>query len=95
MSENYEMEMQLDVNTEIYKVKNGQKFTIAIAHSLSLDGSADRPLVEGQPSLLDKYEYVMYGKVFKLKEEKGAPMKLYEFCFKSIIEHGSQKKNRF
>jgi DNA-directed RNA polymerase I, II, and III subunit RPABC3 len=81
MSENYEMELQLDINSEIYKVKNGQKFTIAIAHSLSLDGRTERPS-EGEPSLLDKYDYVMYGKIFKIKEEKeeGSTMKISIFA---------------
>ena len=38
-SENYEMFMQLDVNTEIYSVCFGDRFEMALARELNLDGT--------------------------------------------------------
>lgn len=35
-SENYEMEMHVDVNTLLYPVEVGNKYTISLASSLSL-----------------------------------------------------------
>lgn len=35
------MFMHLDVNTEIYPMAVGDKFTMALAHTLNLDGTPD------------------------------------------------------
>lgn len=35
------MFMHLDVNTEIYPMDVGDKFTMALAHTLNLDGTPD------------------------------------------------------
>lgn len=41
-SENYEMDLLLDVNTELYPVELNDKFTIVLASTLSEeDGNAD------------------------------------------------------
>ncbi|KAF8402307.1 hypothetical protein HHK36_013261 [Tetracentron sinense] len=40
-SEQFEMYMQLDVNTEIYPLNVGDKFTMVLAPTLSLDGTPD------------------------------------------------------
>ncbi|KAF8402345.1 hypothetical protein HHK36_013299 [Tetracentron sinense] len=40
-SEQFEMYMQLDVNTEIYPLNVGDKFTMVLAPTLSLDGNLD------------------------------------------------------
>eukprot|EP00656_Telonema_subtile_P042052 TRINITY_DN4747_c0_g1_i1.p1 TRINITY_DN4747_c0_g1~~TRINITY_DN4747_c0_g1_i1.p1 ORF type:complete len:144 (+),score=39.71 TRINITY_DN4747_c0_g1_i1:204-635(+) len=65
-SENYEMELTLDVNTDIYPVYLQDRFTMVLVSSLSLDGSPDDDSYDqsGRASLLDKYEYCMYGKLF-------------------------------
>ncbi|KAJ5077912.1 DNA-directed RNA polymerases i ii and iii subunit rpabc3 [Anaeramoeba ignava] len=41
-SEICDVELTLDVNTDIYPVKLNDKFKIAIASTLSLDGEADQ-----------------------------------------------------
>eukprot|EP00697_Spironema_sp_BW2_P008480 gnl/Spiro4/2308_TR1110_c0_g1_i1.p1 gnl/Spiro4/2308_TR1110_c0_g1~~gnl/Spiro4/2308_TR1110_c0_g1_i1.p1 ORF type:complete len:142 (+),score=48.14 gnl/Spiro4/2308_TR1110_c0_g1_i1:66-491(+) len=71
-SENYEMELFLDVNVAIYPMEINQKFSFALSSTLSLDGDQDTGFyVQNRGrSLLDKYEYVMYGKVFKCEEDK-------------------------
>lgn len=40
-SERFDMFMHLDVNTEIYPMGEGQKFTMALATTLNLDGTPD------------------------------------------------------
>lgn len=40
-SQNCDMFMHLDVNTEIYPMHVGDKFTMALAHTLNLDGTPD------------------------------------------------------
>ena len=70
-SENYEMELTLDENTDIYPVEENDKLTLALATSIDLNeqhashtdssGTAlyDRKLGTSQkPSLIDRYEYV-------------------------------------
>ncbi|KAJ8898973.1 hypothetical protein K2173_008475 [Erythroxylum novogranatense] len=70
-SQNCEMFMHLDVNTEIYPMAVGDKFTMALAHTLNLDGTPDTGYYTqgGRKTLADKYEYIMHGKVYKISEE--------------------------
>eukprot|EP01041_Mallomonas_annulata_P000716 gene716-1381_t len=64
----FDVDLVVDINCEIYDVKAGEKLAIALASTLSLDGTPD----DGQynpvsgPSLLDSYEYVMNGRLFKI-----------------------------
>lgn len=41
-SENYDLEMHVDVNTQLYPVDVGNKYTIVLASSISEDDSADK-----------------------------------------------------
>ena len=61
------------MNVDVYPMKAQGRFTLALADTLNLDGSKDpeegvytEALMQGKPSLADKYEYVCYGKVFKV-----------------------------
>lgn len=75
-SEQFDMYMQLDVNTEIYPLNVGEKFTMGLASTLNFDGTPDSGYYnQGQKkSLADKYEYVMHGKLYKISEENaGGP----------------------
>lgn len=79
-SDNFDMRLLLDVNVEIYPLQTTQKFTLALAKSLSLDPTnnpldadvAWRP--DAGPSLADKYEYVMFGRVFKFEDVSSSRM---------------------
>lgn len=82
-SENYEMDLTLDFNSEIYPFKIGEKFSLVLASSLSLEASANAGGVEkkeswrerapGERDLSDEYEYVMFGKVYRYEDSnKGA-----------------------
>lgn len=82
-SENYEMDLTLDFNSEIYPMTVGEKFSLVLASSLSLEASASAGGVEkkeswrerapGERDLSDEYEYVMFGKVYRYEDSnKGA-----------------------
>ncbi|RDX57502.1 RNA polymerase [Polyporus arcularius HHB13444] len=78
-SKNYDMELTLDYNVELFPLQAGQSFALALASSLSripqgVAGAADdeekdrdvwRPDAKGRRGLDDDYEYVMYGKVYR------------------------------
>ncbi|XP_021648665.1 DNA-directed RNA polymerases II, IV and V subunit 8B [Hevea brasiliensis] len=77
-SERLEMFMQLDVNTEIYPIKKEEKYALLITPTLHTDGTGDTGYYgQGkQGSIADKYEYIMYGKLYKIQEEgSGADIK--------------------
>ncbi|ORX58555.1 RNA polymerase [Piromyces finnis] len=78
-SENYEMDLTLDVNTEIYPIEIGDKFALMLASSLSLDGAEKTEIwrEDLKDSLADDYEYVMYGKVFKYDDSNGSKVSIY------------------
>ncbi|KAI8971428.1 RNA polymerase [Mycotypha africana] len=83
-SENYEMDLTLDFNSEIYPLNVGEKFSLVLASSLSLDANKSstsgvekkeswRERAPGERDLSDEYEYVMYGKVYRYEDSnKGA-----------------------
>ncbi|EGF81655.1 hypothetical protein BATDEDRAFT_10541, partial [Batrachochytrium dendrobatidis JAM81] len=92
-SENIDMGVTLDINTEIYPLRPSDKFTLALASTLALDGnpvdtSKKQPWRDpsfatpssgttGKKSLADDYDYVMYGKVYKYEDEGGAKVSVY------------------
>jgi len=69
-SESFKMDLILDVNTHIYPIELGDKFRMVIATSLREDGVPDDgeydPTDSG-PSRADSFEYVMYGKVYRIE----------------------------
>ena len=75
--ENYEMKLSLDINTDIYPMWKGDKFSLALSHTLHADGTPDdgmynANIAHADNTLLEKYDYVMYGKVFKLEAVEGS-----------------------
>ncbi|XP_041470977.1 DNA-directed RNA polymerases I, II, and III subunit RPABC3-like [Lytechinus variegatus] len=73
-SESFKMDLILDVNTQHYPVDFGDKFRLVLATTLREDGLPDEsdyvPLDEGQPSRADSFEYVMYGKVYRIEGDE-------------------------
>lgn len=67
----FDAELAIDVNVDAYPLRVGQRFSLALAQTLSLDGSPEDDSFDqsGKPSLADGYEYVMYGKCYKKVEE--------------------------
>lgn len=66
-SEKLDMDLMLDVNVEVYPLRKGDRFALVLAHTLALDGTPDEGSFDPteRKSLMDKFEYVMYGKLYK------------------------------
>ncbi|CAL5368835.1 unnamed protein product [Camellia sinensis] len=81
VSEQLDMHMQLDVNTEIYPLHVGEKFMMVLASTLNLDGTPDSGYYTqgGRKSLADKFEYVMHGKLYRISDASGPNVKV-EMC---------------
>lgn len=76
-SESFKMELILDVNTQIYPIDLGQKFRMMICSSLYDDGTPDDGVydpTDSRPSKADLFEYVMYGKVYRIEGDEQAAM---------------------
>jgi len=78
-SESYEMDLVLDINSEIYPLDFNTKFTLVLARYLTNDGNPDEgsfdPIAFEKKTMLRDYEYVMYGKIFKYQQEKSPSLK--------------------
>ena len=70
----FECDLLLDINCEIYQLKETDKVTVVLASTLQLDGSpADHSCympTTTEPDLSDNYEYVMHGRVFDMTFKK-------------------------
>jgi len=78
--EGYELALDLDVNSDLFPMEVSNRFSLLLVSTLNSDGSADAGVYDqsGKPSLLDSYEYAMYGKIYKWKQEHGkAPIELH------------------
>ena len=79
-SEEADVTMTLDVNTELYPCRENEKLHILCSTTLSLDGSKDekgwrdvaRAGGNGEPTLADMYDYVCHGKVYRFEEDANA-----------------------
>ncbi|GAA0175028.1 DNA-directed RNA polymerase [Lithospermum erythrorhizon] len=73
-----DVEILLEVNTELYPIQKEEKLRMLLSHTLYADGSAVTSHFpkEKQRSLADKFEYVMHGLTYKMtldpKESAGA-----------------------
>lgn len=75
-SESFKMDLILDVNTQVYPMDLGDKFRMVIATTLNEDGTpADTEFnpTDTGPSRADSFEYVMYGKVYRLEGDEAGP----------------------
>lgn len=69
-SESFKMEMILDVADHIYPVKLGDKFRLLVATTLREDGQPDDAeftAYDESNSKAANFEYVMYGKVYRIE----------------------------
>lgn len=76
----FECELLLDINCQIYSLRDGEKITLVLASTLSLDGSPDDhhsyTPSDGNLTLADDYEYVMHGRIFEIKYKKGGNVEI-------------------
>ena len=78
--EDYEMGLDLDINSDLYTLDISDRFTFTLAATLAPDGTPDSGVFDqsGTPSLLDQYDYAMYGKLYKWKQDQPkAPVEIY------------------
>eukprot|EP01083_Nonionella_stella_P019270 53549_1 len=71
--DNEDVHLSLDYNSEIYKLKIGTKFDFVLRSTLQDDLSManDNEFNQSnEPNIADDYEYVMYGKIFKILHAK-------------------------
>lgn len=79
---NNNIEAVIDYNSDLFKPQVGAKLEMLLTKSLADDQTPDvnpqyNPRL--QSKLLDEYEYVMFGKVFKIKQPTSEPKKTEVF----------------
>ena len=78
-----ECKILLDFNSEIYTISKNSVYSIMITKSLASDGSPSPNNFsydiynKKTNSLLDKFDYVMNGKIFKYSEEADGKVSVY------------------
>ena len=76
----FECDLLLDINSQIYSLTDGEKITLVLASTLSLDGSPDDhhsyTPSDDKLTLADGYEYVMHGRVYEIKYKKSGNVEI-------------------
>ena len=69
----------IDIQCELYRLKTKEKFTLALATTLDLQGKPDDGgwSQSSELSLLDKYDYAMHGKIFRREALDGDRVAVY------------------
>ena len=70
-SESFKMDLILDVNTQLYPIELNEKFRLLLTTTLREDGLPDDGEYDQGPNLADSFEYVMYGKLYRIEGESG------------------------
>lgn len=80
-TEDQDCKLILDINSEIYNMSKDNHYSLIITKSVYSDGSLTGgfsvDMYNKKNSLLDKYEYVCYGKIFKYSEESDNKVSVY------------------
>ena len=71
------LSIELDINSDIYPMEANAFYKMVLATSVNADGSDTFDIMRyenegsasGMGSLIDQYEYVMHGKIFKYSLE--------------------------
>uniref|UniRef100_A0A7S1CMR6 DNA-directed RNA polymerases I, II, and III subunit RPABC3 n=1 Tax=Bicosoecida sp. CB-2014 TaxID=1486930 RepID=A0A7S1CMR6_9STRA len=92
--ETWDVLLKIDVASEVFPVKAGEKLAVAVVSTLRLDGEPDDGTYqhnEGEESLLDQYDYGMHGRVFKYDYEEDDRVSVYaSFGGLLMLLHGQQ-----
>ncbi|QDS73259.1 hypothetical protein FKW77_004332 [Venturia effusa] len=70
----------LDINTDLYRLSEGEQIELSLVSTLNLDGSKDDEKgtwrdKSGESTLADLWQYVCYGKVYRFEEGEESPEK--------------------
>jgi DNA-directed RNA polymerase I, II, and III subunit RPABC3 len=80
-TEDQDCKIILDINSEIYTMLKDSHYSLILTKSVysdgSLPGNFSVDMYNKKNSLLDKYEYVSYGKIFKYSEESDGKVSVY------------------
>lgn len=78
-SETNPVELVLDVQCEMFRLKTKERFSFVIATTLDLTGKPEPKFwtQSKEPNLLDKYDYCMHGKVFRIDQLPNARVAVY------------------
>jgi len=71
--------LEIDVYTDLYPIKEGDKFFMALTDSVS-NVQREAPGVwdqSNEPTLMDHFEYVQYGKLYKKESKKGDSVSVF------------------
>jgi hypothetical protein len=71
-----EMDIEVDINTDLYPLQIGDRFKLALASTLDPrgrpdDGTYGADFLSMKGSLMDRYDYVMHGKIYKVRTKRG------------------------
>lgn len=74
-SENYDTEIELDVNSQIYPIEEGEKIEVVLAEQLRDGDGVGEEETGYDPTVplgdrADNFEYVMSGRIFKFSEKQ-------------------------
>ena len=68
------LSLVVDLNTDLYPVRQGESYTIALARTVEYDSTEPSgrwdPTVYHRPTLMDHYDYVMFGRVYGCSTEE-------------------------
>lgn len=72
----------LDVNSDVYPIPKDSYYQMLITKSLNADGSPSPntfsfDMYSKKNSLIDKFDYVTYGKIFKYSEDPSGKVSVY------------------
>ena len=81
-AEDSQCKINMDVNSEIYPMSKDVLYSILITKSLNTDGTScpnsfNYNMYLNKNTLMEKFDYVMYGKVFKFSEEANGNITIY------------------
>ena len=82
VAEDSKCKINLDINSDIYPVSKENYYQILITKSLNSDGTPspnnfNYDIFTKKNSLMDQYDYVTYGKIFKFSEESAGRVSIY------------------
>ena len=67
-SDMYKLEIELDINSDIFPVSKGDYYSLKLTENISDDPSAEKDyfsIAATESQFVEEHDYVMYGKVFK------------------------------
>lgn len=80
VSETHKCDVIIDVQSDMYRLKTKEKFTLTLVKTLDLQGKEDDGYwhpKKNEPTLIDRYDYGMYGKIYKCDQLPNNRMAVY------------------